>query len=264
MNKDLLKKFQANSNPYLVHFITNYVTMNDVANAAIITGVSPIMAEANEEINEIGQKAHMLVVNTGTMNDKRFMTMLKAMTYANVNNKPILLDPVGVGASSYRLKEVLNILNRVKVDIIKCNGSEAKALLGINNGALGVDSESLDQEEAVNIALQLNKRLQCTIALTGKSDIIVNHGAIDKITGGSIFQTFVTGTGCMANSIIAACILKLDNVFEGTILGLKVIKRASELAEQQLNEMEGPMMYKVRLLDNIYHLLRGHFKGEVL
>lgn len=174
----------------LIHFITNYVSMNDVANACIAVGGRPIMAEAIEEVEDIIEKANGVVLNMGTLNQQRLKVIEEAAIIANRLNKPVLLDPVGCGASTYRLNNALNIIEKGHISILKCNAKEAKALLykKIDHEAVGVDGvldhniDHMQQGQALYDEFSQG-RSDFVVVITGEKDIIVSKNQVQLVTG---------------------------------------------------------------------------------
>lgn len=238
----------------LIHFLTNQVTINDVANVAIAMGASPIMAQEENELEEVIRKASFCVINTGTVDENRFRTIEAAMGFANKYRVPILLDPVGCGASTYRNEWVKKLLATYGVKILKVNGSEGKALLKKASQAIGVDSEILASEEAKEIALLLSKQYKCIVVITGETDYIANATKINKVEGGSALLQSITGAGCMLNSIIATLGSNQGELYETTVSALGIMKQAAKLANEDLKPFEGPMAFKTKLIDAIYYL----------
>lgn len=196
----------------LVHCITNYVTVNDVANSILAIGGSPIMADALEEVEAVVSKSKALVLNIGTLNENTVKAMILAGKTANAKNIPVILDPVGAGFTPYRTEAAKKILDEVGVGIIRGNLSEIASLAGIKSANKGVDaSDSItDSQNLVaninpaSIAKNLAQKYSTVIAITGQTDIISNGNCCYKIRNGHPLLSKVTGTGCMATGLIAA------------------------------------------------------------
>lgn len=196
----------------LVHCITNYVTVNDVANSILAIGGSPIMADALEEVEAVVSKSKALVLNIGTLNENTVKAMILAGKTANAKNIPVILDPVGAGFTPYRTEAAKKILDEVGVGIIRGNLSEIASLAGIKSANKGVDaSDSItDSQNLVadinpaSIAKDLAQKYSTVIAITGQTDIISNGNCCYKIRNGHPLLSKVTGTGCMATGLIAA------------------------------------------------------------
>lgn len=261
---DFKKIFESPMKP-LIHYITNYVTVNDVANMTLAFGGSPIMAEAIEDINEITPNCHCLVINIGTIITRKMDSIRKAIEIANNHHIPVILDPVGVAASSFRKEIVFNILDNYTIDVIKGNVSEMKALLGLQTDAKGVDSEEIITEDINTIGVQVANKYNTVAAITGKVDTICSTKQVAKIEGGSPIMTDITGTGCMVSPLIAVSLARSGDPFASSVYGLLAMKVAAEIAHHKLSEGEGVGTFKVKLFDNIYNLRSENLlnKGKV-
>ncbi len=184
----------------LVHHITNYVTVNDCANITLAAGGSPVMADAEEEVSEMTSLASSLVLNIGTLNKRTFKTMLLAGKAARKKGIPIILDPVGCGATSFRTEVSGELIRALKPDIIKGNLSEIKSIIGKTGKTRGVDSVS-DETGALETAIEAAGLLNTVIAVTGAKDFISDGKRVFSISNGSRFLSKLTGTGCMTASL---------------------------------------------------------------
>ena len=159
----------------LIHNITNYVTVNDCANAILAIGASPIMADDIGEVEEIASISSALVINIGTLNQTTIASMIKAGRKANELNIPVVLDPVGAGASTLRNRTVEEILSQVKVAVIRGNLSELSFIAGYEASTKGVDAAKSDEKyDALEIGKLVANRYSCVVGITGKIDIITN------------------------------------------------------------------------------------------
>lgn len=235
----------------LIHFITNYVSVNDVANITLAAGGRPIMADAIEEMEEITSVCNCLVLNIGTLNKVKVASMLKAAEVANRNNIPIILDPIGVMASKLRKDAALEILRNNKIAIIKGNMAEIKALIDIPVVSTGIDSIETQSDCNDDIALQCAKTFQTVCAITGKTDIIADKNTVEHIEGGTPMLTNITGTGCMTAALIAVALASTGNAFESAINGIKLMKESGRIAADCLQPTEGLGSFKVKLFDTI-------------
>jgi hydroxyethylthiazole kinase len=253
------------SNKPLIHFITNYVTINDVANMTLAFGGSPIMAEAIEEIEEITSKCSCLVINIGMLTTNKMKSMKKAIKVANNFHIPVILDPVGVAASKFRLNFVLEILNCYKIDIVKGNVSEMKALLGYKTLAKGVDCEEVVNDNIDIIGTLVAQKFDTIASITGIIDTVCSNKYIAKIEGGSTMLTYITGIGCMINPLIAVSLARCGDPFISSIYGIVSMNVAADYVQQNLNDKEGVGTYKIRLLDTIYNIKKENLihRGKV-
>ena len=234
----------------LVHNITNYVVMNNTANALLAIGASPVMAHAVEEIDDIVSISSSLVINMGTLSEKWIESMLIAVKRAKELNKPIVFDPVGVGASKYRTETAKKIIESAIPDVIRGNASEIMALAEIANTTKGVDSTA-QSEDAVTAAQKLSKKLNNTIVISGEVDFVITQEVISEITGGSSLMSAVTGMGCTATSIIGACIGVESDYHLASCAAMDAMGQAGSKAEKLSN---GPGSFQMNFLDCLQSL----------
>lgn len=251
----------------LVHHITNYVTINDCANIVLAIGASPIMADAVEEVEEIVSLASALVINMGTLSKEHVEAMLVAGKKANELGIPVILDPVGVGATAFRKKSAEKIIKEVKLAVIRGNVSEIKSISGISVKSKGVDVSERDiiqtdsLEYGKDISEELALKLNCVIAITGAIDIISGEGKAVFIDKGHKMLSTVTGTGCMCTSLIGAYCAVSRSYFEAAVAGILTMDLAGEKAYKNLKTIdEGSGSFKMKLMDSIFnfnHLLKN-------
>lgn len=189
----------------LVHCITNYVTANDVANTVLGIGASVIMADAKEETAEIAELSDALVLNMGTPDKERILAMTEAGKAANKKGIPVILDPVGVGASVFRNQAFIQILSQVTVTVIRGNLSELSYAAGVGRASMGVDSA---MENAVNsakqVAVQVAQKYNCMTVITGAADVISDGNRVGRIQNGTPWMSAITGAGCMSDGMLGA------------------------------------------------------------
>lgn len=234
----------------LVHHITNYVTVNDCANMTLAIGGSPVMADDIGEVEEMVSYASSLVLNMGTLNARTITSMLVTGKKAKELGIPVVFDPVGVGATTLRTATAKKIIEEVGPDVIRGNMSEIKILAGLGVEIKGVDSIA-DEGDGVEVARVLSHRLGCVIVITGKQDIIASGDQICRIDNGHPRLSQVTGTGCMATSLIGSFCAATANYFLGAIGGIITMGLAGELAEASLQNMDGIGTFRVRLFDKV-------------
>lgn len=234
----------------LIHYLTNYVTANDCANITLAAGASPVMASAREEVEEIVSLAGALVLNIGTISSEAGEAMLAAGKKAASLGIPVILDPVGVGASSLRTAVARRILDQVPVSVIRGNMSEIKVLAGCSEGIRGVDSTAGDTG-GQQAAAALARRFRCVVAVTGKTDMIVRGGETCRIDNGDSWLAGVTGTGCMATALTGCCCGAGGDPFFGAVTGVAMMGIAGEMAKQSLRPEDGSGTFRVRLFDAI-------------
>lgn len=194
----------------LIHCITNQVTMNDCANALLAVKGSPIMADDENEVEDITAICQGLVLNIGTLHQRTITSMVKAGKKANAMNHPIILDPVGAGASVLRTETVKRLLKELKVAVIRGNMSEMKTIATNASTTRGVDASQEDAvtetnfEESITFAKKLSYETGAIIAMSGAIDIIADDKEAYVIRNGCKEMTMITGTGCMLTAITAA------------------------------------------------------------
>lgn len=237
----------------LIHHITNYVTVNDCANMVLAIGASPVMADDIDEVNEMVSYAGSLVINIGTLNSRTIKSMISAGKKANELGIPVILDPVGIGATKLRTETVMELVKEVKFAVIRGNMSEIKLLAGFNADIKGVDSVE-SEAGGDEIAIQLSNKLQCVAAITGAVDIITDGKNICHIMNGDKMLSKVTGTGCMCTSLIGSYLGASKDYFVSTVAGVMTMGLAGELSLKALKPEEGIGTFKTGLFDEVYHL----------
>lgn len=244
----------------LVHNITNYVTANDCANILIACGGAPIMADAVEEVKEITTICTALNINIGTLNERTVSAMLEAGKIAHSLQHPIVLDPVGAGASSYRTDTAKKLIEEIPFSVIRGNISEIKALT-IGGRTNGVDADEKDMvtdnnmDGIVSFAKEVSKKTGAVIAITGATDIIADSNTAYIISNGHPMMSQVSGTGCMLSAMIAAYIgANQKNITEACAAAVCAMGLAGEIAYQHLQKEEGNATYRTLIIDAIYHM----------
>lgn len=244
----------------LVHNITNYVTVNDCANITLAIGASPVMADDINEVYDMVSIASALVLNIGTLNSRTVDSMIAAGKRANELNIPVVLDPVGAGATAYRTQTAKKILNEVKLSVIRGNLSEIKTLYGIKAQTKGVDSaENISSSEnelikAKELAKDFANKLNTVIAITGAVDIITDGNTLYSVENGHKIMSKVTGTGCMCTSLIGSYLGAGEDNLIAALAGVVSMGIAGEVAYEGLGESGGSGSLKVGIIDGIYNL----------
>lgn len=236
----------------LVHHITNYVTVNDCANMCICAGGSPVMSDAAEDVPDMVKLASSLVLNIGTLNPRTVESMLIAGKKANELGIPIILDPVGVGATQYRTDTAWNLIDSLKIDVIKGNHGEISVLAGLGGRVRGVDSESGGNEigEAARI---LAEKTGAIVAATGEVDYVSDGETITELSNGSPAMGSVSGTGCMLSSVVGAYVGACGVSVNSVVAAISVLNIASEVAVNE-GKVYGPGSFKTKLFDAVYNL----------
>ena len=232
----------------LVHNITNYVVMNTTANALLAIGASPVMAHAEEEVADMVGIAKSLVVNIGTLSEKWIQSMQKAIFHAKRCGVPIILDPVGAGATPYRTDTAIHLLSMAPVAIIRGNASEISAIARNDSKTKGVDSLSVSAS-AVDAAQKLNRRYGAVVCITGETDIIVSSDRMARIMNGDAMMPKVTGLGCTASAICGAFIGVNISAFTAAVDAMAVMGIAGEMAVEL---SKGPGSLQMHFLDMLH------------
>lgn len=242
-----------NKNP-LVHHITNFVTANDCANVVLALGGSPVMALDREEVEEMVSQASSLVINLGTLNPRTVQAIRLAGKKANERGIPVILDPVGVGATDFRAKTAQEIIRGLKLAVIRGNLSEIKVLAGLRARMRGVDAK--EGRGGKVVAENLARTLGCVVVVTGVRDVISNGKLTIGVDNGHWMLARVTGTGCMLTSLIATfCGVTADYCLAAAA-GTIAMGLAGERASQCLEGGGGPGTFRIKLLDHIYLLAK--------
>ncbi len=234
----------------LIHNITNYVVMNFTANVLLAIGASPVMAHARNEVAEMAAIAGSLVLNIGTLSDPWIEAMLEAGKKATELQTPIVLDPVGSGATTLRTSTAKRIINETGISVIRGNASEILSLGDENSKTKGVDSmHSVD--EAAETAKMLSSELKTTLAITGAIDLVTDGEQVLRISNGDPLLPLITGSGCAATSIIGAFLAVDNNPVTATATALAFFGVAAEKAGKST---AAPGSFQVALLDSLYSL----------
>ncbi len=236
----------------VVHSITNYVVMTPTANALLAIGASPVMAHAIEEVEEMVGIANALVLNIGTLSAPWIASMHRAAQAAAGRGIPIVLDPVGAGATSLRTATALELLEAVPVTVLRGNASEILALAGAEAGARGVDSQH-GSDTALDAARKLTERHGCVVSVSGATDYILRGDRLAKIESGHLMMTRVTGMGCTASALTGAFLAVNDDPLAAATHAMAVMGVAGEMAEK---DSRGPGGLQVEFLDRLYRLRR--------
>ncbi len=234
----------------LVHNITNYVVMNTTANALLAIGASPVMAHALEEVEEMTELAAALVINIGTLSGPWIESMRKAASRALQLRIPVILDPVGAGATRFRTETARRLLEETPPTILRGNASEIRALAGDEKGTKGVDSR-LGSNEAREAAGILASRYGCVTVVSGASDFVTSGTFAARIDNGHPLMSRVTGLGCTASALIGAFAAVNPDPYRASIHAMAVMGIAGEIAAEGA---EGPAGLQVRFIDALYKL----------
>ena len=245
----------------LIHNITNYVTVNDCANIVIACGASPIMADDKEEVEEITTICSGLNINIGTLNSRTIASMLIAGKRANELKHPVVLDPVGAGASKLRTKTAMQLLEEVKFSVIRGNISEIKTLALGSGTTKGVDADVADKvteenlDDVIGFAKAFAKKTGAVIAITGAIDIVADSKKAYCIHNGHPMMSAITGTGCQLSAMTAAFVTaNPDYPLEAAAAAVAAMGYAGEVAYNRLTETDGNSTYRNHIIDAIYNM----------
>lgn len=248
----------------IVHCITNYVTVNDCANIVLAAGGSPIMADDIGEVADITSISNALVINIGTLNARTVQSMLAAGQTANALGVPVILDPVGAGASALRNETAAQLLQNVHFAVIRGNISEIKAVALGSSTTKGVDADSADQlneqnrEEVIAFAKKLSQETGAVIAITGKEDLITDGKECYMIKNGHVMMSKITGSGCMLTCVIGCYLGANANPLTATSAAICAMGLCGELAYQ---EGIGTASFRTRLIDTMSNLTAQQLTG---
>jgi hydroxyethylthiazole kinase len=234
----------------LVHNITNYVVMNYTANALLAMGASPVMAHAPNEVEEMVSYAGALVLNIGTLTDDWIESMIIAGRKASARNTPIILDPVGSGATSLRTDSAKKIIEQTRVGVIRGNASEILSLRHKDSKTKGVDAIH-SVEEATGTAKILAGELNTILAITGPVDLVTNGDSVLRVSNGHPLMGYVTGTGCTATVTVGAFLAVDDNPVSATATALAFFGLAGEVAGEKAS---APGSFMIELLNALYSI----------
>ena len=234
----------------LIHNITNYVVMNSTANALLALGASPVMAHAIEEVEEMVRLCRALVINIGTLSTAWIDAMSVAARTAVEHDVPIVLDPVGCGATAYRTTVALGLLQAARPSVIRGNASEIRALARCAGSTKGVDSVHSPQEVR-DEAIALARSLECVVSVSGAVDLVVSGDRVAEVRNGHPLMTRVTGMGCTASAVTGAFLAVESNAFEAAVQAMVTMGVAGELAAEKAS---GPGSFQMHFLDGLHGL----------
>jgi hydroxyethylthiazole kinase len=250
----------------LIHNMTNQVVANDVANVLISLGAYPIMAYAPQEMDEVASFSKAVVINIGTITSEVAKSMILAGKKANQEDIPVILDPVGVGATSFRKKIVNELFSEISFSAIRGNVAEIATLAGVEWQAKGVDAgEGSGSKE--EIALSLAKAKNCVVAISGKEDVLSDGKAVITVKNGHSFMGKITGSGCMLSGVCGAFIgANTKDVLRSTVAAHVLFGIAGEKAARR-PDVKGPGTFRSAFIDEVSFVtaddLNKYMKVEV-
>lgn len=253
---DLLRKTMP-----LIHNITNYVTVNDVANILLACGGSPIMSDEAEDVEDITSICNGLNINIGTLHKSSIEGMLRAGKKANDLHHPILLDPVGAGASKFRTETALKLMQELNLAVIRGNISEIKTLALGSGTTKGVDADVSDAvteenlEQAIEFVKAFSKKTGTIIAVTGRIDLVTDGNRCYVIRNGRPEMGKITGTGCQLSGMMTAFITaNPDEMLEAAAAAVCAMGLAGEIGWSRMQTGDGNATYRNRIIDAIYNM----------
>lgn len=245
----------------LVHNITNYVTVNDVANVLLACGASPIMSDDMEDVEEITSICTGLNINIGTLNKNTIPSMFLAGKKANELGHKVLLDPVGAGASKLRTDTAIKLMKAIKLSAIRGNISEVKTIALGNGRTKGVEADVADAvtedtlENAITFVKAFAKKAGCIIAVTGAIDLVSNGDKCYVIRNGRAEMSKITGTGCQLSAIMTAFLVaNPENELEAAAAAVCAMGLAGEIGWSNMQPCDGNSTYRNRIIDAIYNM----------
>ena len=232
----------------LVHNITNFVVMNITANALLAMGASPVMAHAIDEVEEMVSLADALVLNIGTLTGEWVTAMIVAGRKATEKKIPIVLDPVGAGATRLRTESARKILSQTRVSVLRGNASEILSLQNENSRTKGVDAVH-GVDEAARTAGTLATELDTTLAITGPIDLITDGRRVVRVANGHPLMASVTGTGCTATAAVGAFLTVDPEPVSAAATALAYFGLAGEMAGESA---AAPGSFMIKMLDALF------------
>jgi hydroxyethylthiazole kinase len=243
----------------LVHNITNFVVMNNTANALLALGASPVMAHAVEEVEEMAALARAVVINIGTLSPPWIEAMLKAGQAARRKGIPLILDPVGSGATRFRTQTVLKLLEEIPPTILRGNASEIRSLIHDGPGPKGVDSTHTS-ESILHEARTLSSQHRCVVVVSGVVDLVVAGDSIIRVFNGHPLMPRVTGLGCTATALTGAFAAINSSPQQAAAHAMALMGIAGEMAAEH---SAGPGSLQMNFLDALYQIKESDILGRL-
>ncbi|BBO68537.1 hydroxyethylthiazole kinase [Desulfosarcina alkanivorans] len=248
MTADLLVKVRETAP--LVHNITNYVVMTSSANILLSAGASPVMAHSRKEVADMAAMAGALVLNIGTLSESWIEAMVLAAGAANQRGIPVILDPVGAGATGFRTRTVMHILRQVDVSVIRGNASEVFSLSDHSVTTRGVDSSLSLSDGIVDSAGAIARQHGCIVAISGERDLITDGDRVLRVANGVPLMTRVTGLGCGLSAVTGAfCAVAGEDLLAATAAAFGFYGLCGQLA---FDASDRPGSFYVAFLDALY------------
>ena len=257
--KTMLENVRAK--PPLVHNITNYVTVNDVANVLLAAGGSPIMSDDADDVEDITSICGGLNINIGTLNKNTIPSMFLAGKKANALGHIVLLDPVGAGASRLRTDTANRLMREVRFDAVRGNISEIKTLCTGSGSTKGVDADAVDAvteanlDDGVQLVKAFAKQTGCIIAVTGAIDLVSDGERCWCIRNGRSEMSRITGTGCQLSALMTAFLVaNPDRKLDAAAAAVCMMGLAGEIGWANMQPGDGNSTYRNRIIDAIFNM----------
>lgn len=245
----------------LLHCITNYVTVNDCANVLLACGASPIMSDEPKDVSDIAALCNGLVLNIGTLNDRSIESMLIAGERMAQLGRPIVLDPVGAGASTLRTQTAAMLLDRLPIAVVRGNMSEVKALAGASASTRGVDVGPQDVvtdenlRESTLFACELARKTHAVVAVTGAIDIVAGPSEAYAVRNGAPLMGRITGAGCMLSCLVAAYVAANPGAtLQAVVAAVAAEGLAGQMARSRMGKADGNASFRAYLIDAVCNL----------
>lgn len=245
----------------LVHNITNYVTVNDVANVLLAAGGSPIMSDDADDVEDITSICGGLNINIGTLNKNTIPSMFRAGKKANALGHIVLLDPVGAGASRLRTDTANQLLQEVRFDAVRGNISEIKTLCTGSGSTKGVDADAVDAvteanlDDGVALVKAFAKQTGCIIAVTGAIDLVSDGERCWCIRNGRAEMSRITGTGCQLSALMTAFLVaNPEHKLDAAAAAVCMMGLAGEIGWANMQPGDGNSTYRNRIIDAIFNM----------
>ncbi len=245
-------------NPSLVHCITNYVTVNDVANIILASGASPIMADDKMEVEDITSICTSLVINIGTLNERTIESMILAGKKANELGHPVVFDPVGAGASIFRTRTAQKLIQEIRFSVIRGNISEIKTLCYGSGTTMGVDADEADavsednMKSIIAMTQELSAATGAVIAITGAIDLVVDCKNAYAVYNGNADMARITGTGCMLDGVIGGFAgSNQENILDAVVAAIAAMGLCGEYAKERCYGTSSMKMYLIDAMSNL-------------
>ena len=243
-----------------IHILTNYITVNDVVNACLSVGATAIGGDALCECAQITENCDGLVINTGTPSPERLKVFLSSGKRANELGIPIVLDPVGAGATDFRREMLKELLKEVHFTCIRGNASEILSLVAFDKSTKGVDSV-ISSDSAIDAAMELAGINDCVVVISGEVDYIIDKSRVARVFNGNPMMAKVTGLGCTASAMVGAFCAVDSDYFRASANAMAIMGIAGDMA---VKKSAGPGSLQMNFIDQLYNLTAEDVKANLI